>query len=223
MDGGRPGSANSDAVQRRRRPQRCRLSGISLRLWRGCRCRIALPVQCHGAQGRARPGAAGHPGDALPGQWPGREVRYVPPRDGATGCRCAHAHAAWLGWAACDRAIEGQEPAPAQAGVERPFRTVKEAHETLYHFHTPQNEAEANLWLRNYLVRYNAQPHRSEPRSRTEDWLSTLPETGLRAMCTWDRFRTFAREPERRRVGIDARVQVDGISYEVDPRWPARR
>jgi hypothetical protein len=36
-------------------------------------------------------------------------------------------------------------------------------------------------------------------------------------MCTWDRFRTFAREPERRRVGIDARVQVDGISYEVDP------
>ena len=36
-------------------------------------------------------------------------------------------------------------------------------------------------------------------------------------MCAWDRFRTFAREPERRRVGIDARVQVDGISYEVDP------
>ena len=36
-------------------------------------------------------------------------------------------------------------------------------------------------------------------------------------MCTWDRFRTFAREPERRRVGIDARVQVDGVSYEVDP------
>ena len=33
----------------------------------------------------------------------------------------------------------------------------------------------------------------------------------------WDRFRAFAREPERRRVGIDARVQVDGVSYEVDP------
>jgi len=27
--------------------------------------------------------------------------------------------------------------------VERPFRTVKEAHETLYHFHQPENEAEA--------------------------------------------------------------------------------
>ena len=107
--------------------------------------------------------------------------------------------------------------ARSKGKVERPFRTVKEAHETLYHFHTPQNEAEANLWLRNYLVRYNAQPHRSEPRSRAEDWLSSLPETGMRAMCAWDRFRTFAREPERRRVGIDARVQVDSVSYEVDP------
>nr|NKR04701.1 transposase family protein [Escherichia coli] len=27
--------------------------------------------------------------------------------------------------------------------VERPFRTVKEAHETLYHFHRPETEAEA--------------------------------------------------------------------------------
>ena len=107
--------------------------------------------------------------------------------------------------------------ARSKGKVERPFRTVKEAHETLYHFHTPQNEAEANLWLRNYLVRYNAQPHRSEQQSRAEDWSSRLPEAGLRAMCAWDRFRTFAREPERRRVGIDARVQVDGISYEVDP------
>jgi hypothetical protein len=107
--------------------------------------------------------------------------------------------------------------ARSKGKVERPFRTVKEAHETLYHFHTPQNEAEANLWLRNYLVRYNAQPHRAEQRSRAEDWASTLPEAGIRAMCTWDRFRTFAREPERRRVGIDARIQVDGVSYEVDP------
>jgi len=46
--------------------------------------------------------------------------------------------------------------------------------------------------------------------------LSTLPEAGLRAMCASDRFRTFAREPERRRVGVDARVQVDAVSYEVD-------
>src|SRR5262249_17958874 len=34
--------------------------------------------------------------------------------------------------------------ARAKGKVERPFRTVKEAHETLYHFHEPQTEAEAN-------------------------------------------------------------------------------
>ena len=42
--------------------------------------------------------------------------------------------------------------ARAKGKVERPFRTVKEAHETLYHFHEPQTEAEANAWLFNYLV-----------------------------------------------------------------------
>jgi hypothetical protein len=107
--------------------------------------------------------------------------------------------------------------ARAKGKVERPFRTVKEAHETLYHFHTPQNEAEANLWLRRYLVRYNGQPHRSEPHSRTDDWAKNLPSGGIRAMCAWERFCAFAREPETRKVGVDARVQADGIDYEVDP------
>lgn len=37
--------------------------------------------------------------------------------------------------------------ARSKGKVERPFLTVKEAHKTLYHFHTPQNEVEANLWL----------------------------------------------------------------------------
>ncbi len=32
--------------------------------------------------------------------------------------------------------------ARSKGKVERPFRTVKEAHETLYHFHQPENEAE---------------------------------------------------------------------------------
>ena len=35
--------------------------------------------------------------------------------------------------------------ARSKGKVERPFRTIKEMHETLYHFHRPQNEAEANL------------------------------------------------------------------------------
>lgn len=101
--------------------------------------------------------------------------------------------------------------------VERPFRTVKEVHETLYHFHEPKNEAEANEWLFNYLIRYNDKEHRSEPHSRMEDWQINISASGIREMCSWDRFCTFAREPERRTVGLDARVGVDGESYEVDP------
>jgi transposase InsO family protein len=101
--------------------------------------------------------------------------------------------------------------------VERPFRTVKEMHETLYHFHAPKNEEEANAWLLNFLVRYNGMQHRSEAHSRIEDWLGHLPSSGVRAMCSWERFCTFAREPEQRKVGPDARVSIAGVPYEVDP------
>jgi hypothetical protein len=57
-------------------------------------------------------------------------------------------------------------------------------HETLYHFHEPKNEEEANAWLMNFLVRYNAMEHRSEPHSRMEDWLANLPASGVQAGCT---------------------------------------
>jgi hypothetical protein len=90
-------------------------------------------------------------------------------------------------------------------------------HETLYHFHEPASEAEANAWLMRFLLRYNTMHHRSEPHSRFEDWLRNLPPSGMRAMCNWERFCTFAREPEQRKVGIDARVSVEGTSYAVDP------
>lgn len=36
-------------------------------------------------------------------------------------------------------------------------------------------------------------------------------------MCTWEQYRRFAREPESRKVGGDARVTVDGTVYEVEP------
>jgi hypothetical protein len=36
-------------------------------------------------------------------------------------------------------------------------------------------------------------------------------------MCSWERFCTFAREPQRRKVGGDARVSVEGVAYEVEP------
>ena len=107
--------------------------------------------------------------------------------------------------------------ARSKGKVERPFRTVKEAHETLYHFHKPDTEAQANEWLLRFLLRYNAQPHRSQPHARQADWLANLPADGLREMCTWEQFCRFAREPERRKVGVDARVTVAGTAYEVDP------
>ena len=107
--------------------------------------------------------------------------------------------------------------ARAKGKVERPFRTVKEAHETLYHFHEPQTEAEANAWLFNYLLRYNDSPHRTESHTRMEDWVQHLPPEGLREMCSWERFCTFAREPETRKVAVDAQVSVAGVRYEVDP------
>ena len=107
--------------------------------------------------------------------------------------------------------------ARAKGKVERPFRTVKEAHETLYHFHAPQTAAEANAWLFNYLLRYNDSPHRSASHSRMEDWVQHLPPEGLREMCSWERFCAFAREPETRKVAVDAQVSVAGVRYEVDP------
>ncbi|BBJ64733.1 hypothetical protein SAMN05216502_101119 [Citrobacter amalonaticus] len=68
-----------------------------------------------------------------------------------------------------------------------------------------------------YILHYNDQPHPSQPRSRREDRLLNLSEEGIREMCSWERFCHFAREPERRKVGIDARVMVEGTAYEMDP------
>lgn len=107
--------------------------------------------------------------------------------------------------------------ARAKGKVERPFRTVKEMHETLYHLHEPETEAEANALLMRFLLHYNSQSHRSESHSRLEDWNETLPQQGIREMCSWERLCTFARESERRKVGIDARISVEGVFYEVEP------
>jgi hypothetical protein len=105
--------------------------------------------------------------------------------------------------------------ARAKGKVERPFRTVKEMHETLYHFNKPANIIEANKWLLNHILLYNEKDHRSEPHSRIEDWRQNIPSTGIRKMCSWERFCTFARDPERRKVGPDAHVTISGTAYEV--------
>ena len=106
--------------------------------------------------------------------------------------------------------------ARAKGKVERPFRTVKDAHETLYHFHQPETEAEANRWLARFIATYNGREHRSEPHARMDDWLAHLPADGVRQMCAWERFCAFAREPERRTVGLDCQLTVAGVAYEVD-------
>ncbi len=106
--------------------------------------------------------------------------------------------------------------ARSKGKVERPFRTVKDVHETLYHFHEPETEGEANQWLARFIVSYNAGDHRTEPHSRLDDWLAHLPADGVRQMCAWERFCAFAREPERREVDITCRLTVAGVTYEVD-------
>ena len=106
--------------------------------------------------------------------------------------------------------------ARAKGKVERPFRTVKEVHETLYHFHKPETLEEANAWLIPFLLRYNASPHRSGEGSRLEDWISHLPPEGLRPMCSWERYVELVREPVSRKVGIDATIPLDGVVYKVD-------
>ena len=113
--------------------------------------------------------------------------------------------------------------ARAKGKVERPFRTVKDAHETLYHFHEPQTEAEANRWLARFVETYNRGDHRSEPHTRIDDWLAHLPTDGVREMCAWGRFCAFAREPERRVVAVDCRLTVAGVAYEVDPEFEGER
>lgn len=39
----------------------------------------------------------------------------------------------------------------------------------------------------------------------------------IREICTWERFATFAREPERRKVISDATIKINGGLYRVDP------
>ena len=106
--------------------------------------------------------------------------------------------------------------ARSKGKVERPFRTVKDTFETLYHFHKPDSLEEANEWLRQYLRRYNDMPHRSEDHSRMEDWLKHLPVDGFREMCSWERFCTFAREPEQRKADNDGCVNANGVRYQLD-------
>lgn len=105
--------------------------------------------------------------------------------------------------------------ARSKGKVERPFRTVQDGFETLYHFHKPQTLEEANEWLWNYLAHYNAMSHRSEEHTRLEDWKKNLPPEGYQKVCSRERFSQMAREPSERSVGSDACITLEGISYQL--------
>lgn len=108
--------------------------------------------------------------------------------------------------------------ARSKGKVERPFRTVKEMYESLYHFHKPETEDQANQWLQHFIwTRYNQMNHRSESHSRIEDWLKNLHPEGLQSMCSWEKFCSFAREPEERLVNKDCIVTLEGVEYVVSP------
>jgi hypothetical protein len=99
--------------------------------------------------------------------------------------------------------------------VERPFRTIQDGFETLYHFHKPQTLEEANDWLWNYLGHYNTMPHRSEEHSRLEEWKKKLPPEGYQKMCSRERFSQMAREPVERHVGSDACIRLENTAYQL--------
>jgi len=114
------------------------------------------------------------------------------------------------------RGSDGRRTTARSKGkVERSFLTIKSSLETLYHLQQPETLEEANTWLHRYLEEYNAMDHRYEDHSRMEDWLQNLPSQGFREMCSWDRFRTFAREPEQRKADSNACVGIDGIRYQL--------
>ncbi len=72
--------------------------------------------------------------------------------------------------------------ARSKGKVERPFRTVKDAHETLYHFHQPETEAEANRWLARFIDATTvATTAPSRTAARTTGW-RTCPPTAC-ARC----------------------------------------
>lgn len=105
--------------------------------------------------------------------------------------------------------------ARAKGKIERTNRTVKDAFETLFHLHQPENLSQANEWLANYLQQYNAMAHRHEDCNRLQAWQRFLPQEGFREVCTWEKFCQFVRDPETRLVGSDACVSINGVKFQL--------
>src|SRR5271167_5206716 len=91
--------------------------------------------------------------------------------------------------ASCSPRWRARQTRPIHSRAFPPFSiSTTDAHETLYHFHQPASEEEANRWLARFIRTYNLGEHRSERHSRIDDWLGHLPAEGVRQMCAWERF-----------------------------------
>jgi hypothetical protein len=108
--------------------------------------------------------------------------------------------------------------ARSKGKVERPFRTVKEAHETLYHFHKPETEQQANEWLMRYLLRYNDQGHRSEAHSRRSmtGWPTCL-RRGYAACVPGSSFAVSPASPSGAKWALMPGSAWTARQYEVEP------
>ena len=113
---------------------------------------------------------------------------------------------------------QGKTTARAKGKVERAFSTIKSVHETLYHFNKPRSIEEANLWLIQSIIGYyNNLSHRRESHTKIEDWKQNIPKSGVREMCDWPTFCSFARRSELRTVTSEGTVHMNGVEYSVTP------
>ena len=102
--------------------------------------------------------------------------------------------------------------ARSKGKVERPFRTIKEAHETLYHFHKPETEKQANEWLMRYLIRHGA-GHEHSPRG-------AFQRGGRGFEKRLERIRQFHRGLWKRKTNFDNRSPrlIHGMSLTASSR-----
>lgn len=101
--------------------------------------------------------------------------------------------------------------ARAKGKVERPFRTVKDAHETLYHFHQPETEEEAMV-LHEVHFEGSANVARRSHRSRAPSNVTS------EATIAGRRFRLGSAGLERARPAACPSV---GLRPHPNRRWPA--